>query len=593
MSYRRNILEFHAREKLSLPIVKFPKFQLRSLLIEKDPVIWLRHLETYVAYIQYLLGEGRVDNLDSTTTDQLIIFIRSFLSEMADEEDKLLSLGINMNVNEQLRLLKAWVFVLIKSCGLLHLQLFSDTLWNMVKLYVREYPETVRALIVGTLKPVINTQKANLNNVYQIQQHFKNLIDSSKFSRVDLKALEALLSKDSRAHFADEFLSKNWTEIIETLYSTGPHGFSALWGKKLGILSYLSASEERLISLLSELGIAEPAMLTTFPLLGSLLLNDNFKKRRPGLYERVPLLRALRNTDSISKVETQTVSDGDMDVIRNIFPHITDYQIEFLLGQYENNCELTINALLEDSTIVDKIPVENEETKLNGRSLKSENSKIELKVRDKVIRKRPESVTNIPDEVRNRTMIRTLELLYSEYEDERDDTYDDAEVTRTSTDRVPIEGPANEEISAYEKVESYLWDILRIDKTLFDRKLRGTSKRKEMKKVTLWSDEQIEGWARMLERSPRRAQLLEEKYMFWGNIRKGKTSYVKNVDGEELPERSINTNSRNHSRNVLPSSPDGKPSKKQHANNERNKKSRANHNRKIGHDKKIGRSGPS
>lgn len=42
----------------------------------------------------------------------------------------------------------------------------------------------------------------------------------------------------------------------------------------------------------------------------------------------------------------------------------------------------------------------------------------------------------------------------------------------------------------------------------------------------------IEGWCRMLERSPTRARLLEKKFMFKGNSKTGKTSYVHNRDSQ-------------------------------------------------------------
>ncbi len=71
------------------------------------------------------------------------------------------------------------------------------------------------------------------------------------------------------------------------------------------------------------------------------------------------------------------------------------------------------------------------------------------------------------------------------------------------------------------------------DKSLFERNKRGSSSRKKIRQQTNWSDEQIEGWARMLERSPQRARLLEDKYMFRGNVKSGKTSYVKNRDVEQ------------------------------------------------------------
>lgn len=182
---------------ISLPIVKFPPFKLRAQLIEKDPVVWLHLIETYVTYFEYLMQGANVELLDESTLDHLRLFLRTYLHEIADEEGKLLSLGINHDVSEQLYLLKGWIFSLIKKCGLLHLQIFGDSLWNLIKVYVRRNPDSIRGLIDGSLKPRINTQRVQLDKSYQVQQHLKQLIESGKFKRIDLRCVEDLLSAKS------------------------------------------------------------------------------------------------------------------------------------------------------------------------------------------------------------------------------------------------------------------------------------------------------------------------------------------------------------------------------------------------------------
>lgn len=124
-----------------------------------------------------------------------------------------------------------------------------------------------------------------------------------------------------------------------------------------------------------------------------------------------------------------------------------------------------------------------------------------------------------------------------------------------------------------------------------------------MKKETNWSDEQIEGWSRMIEKSPKRAQLLEEKYIFKGNVRQAKKTFTKAREDKEGFDHHVvdstvnspNTNSNNDSgREKTPTTKEPltkEQQKRKNARNEKLKSSRANHNRKAGHDKKLAKSG--
>lgn len=88
----------------------------------------------------------------------------------------------------------------------------------------------------------------------------------------------------------------------------------------------------------------------------------------------------------------------------------------------------------------------------------------------------------------------------------------------------------------------------------------------------------------MLERSPLRAKILEEKFMFKGNFKTGKTAYVKNSSDNHAPVTQKDIQK--------PVGPKQKPvvdKKKQQARNEKHKSSRGNHSRKTGHDKKMAR----
>lgn len=585
--------------RVTLPIVKFPPFKLRAAMVEKDPVIWLHLLEVYVSYLQHLMSNDRVNQLSDSTYEGLCAFIKSYLHELAEEEGKLLSLGMNADVLEQLRLLRYWVLALIKKCGLLYLQIFSESVWDLIKLYVHSNLETVRSLVDGSLKPDINTNQASLNRTYMVQAHIKQLVETRKFSRVDLKAFESLLSgkpvtrKRQKESFAEQFFTTKWLEQLEKWYDKGSGNFSEI-SQKLGIISCLSVSVSKIASLFTDLGVNNLESLALYPLLGSICINESFKRRVPGLEKRLLFLNFVNGGEP-------PVNADDIAAIGEVFPHLSKYQIEQLYKKHDYNAEITTNALFEDPASADGIPREEPTTAQSETKVQDDvktTSKMPFRSTDRITRKE-EFITSehVPDELRNTTLTRALKLLYQGDEDERDDTYDDAEIAQPPTSgRVELEADLSSEtntqklVSKYDQIEGYLWELLKKDTSLFEKSVRKSKIRNEMKQSTGWSDEQIEGWARMLERSPQRARILEEKYVFKGNVRSGKTSYVKNKDvpkDNNVPEvftkRSSGSGKQvNKSETQTPGN-----KKKQFARNEKNKGSRANHNRKAGHDKKM------
>lgn len=568
------------KEPLTLPIVKFPPFKLRAQLIEKDPVVWLHLIETYVRYCQWLMagdnsmGHGShismIDQLDENTLDHLRIFLRSYLHEMALEKGKLVSLGYNQDVKEQLQLLRSWIFHIVKSSGLIYLQIFGETLWDLIKLYVVDNPKSIQGLISGMLKPTVNVQRAQINRIPQLQQALKIIIESNKFDRTDLKTFQALLSyheENEEKYFADDFLTLNWIENLELWWSRGKGRFSDL-SRQICITILLSVHNTKLSKFLTdELDINDVDSLLYYPLLGSILTSNHFLNKRKELLNFLPFLTlssssndvpTKKSTNKILSVSYLEVDPKDISALQELFPDLTDNQATQLLRRYDNNVELITNELFENPTLIDSL-----EPEIEPEETESEEQEV-VKVQDEeddeskkplmLIKKRDNNknlTKHVPDEVRNKTLTRALKLLYQDDEDERDDTYDEAQVennritsgsqrigisndgNKASSDKDIEEDPAKSFASQTDKNEAYLWDLLKQDKSLFERNKRGSSSRKKIRQQTNWSDEQIEGWARMLERSPQRARLLEDKYMFRGNVKSGKTSYVKNRDVEQ------------------------------------------------------------
>ncbi|CCE65018.1 hypothetical protein TPHA_0J01970 [Tetrapisispora phaffii CBS 4417] len=540
--------------QIDVPIVKFPPIALRALLVEKDPVVWAHILETYVVYFEYLMQQDNITYLSSSTYDNLILFLRGYLSEMAADKGRILSLGENQEVSAALNYLRMWVFALIKRCGPIYFQLNGDSLWDIVKIYGEEHGDVVKGLIDGTVEPQINTQRAQINKSHQIQQHIRRLVDEAKFTRIDLKALEYLLSRDSNGSkdFADRFISTSWLEFLEKEWNKGKGRLSQL-AKQMAIITLLSCSFESIARVLKELEIINLENLSMYPLIGSLLINENFQNRIPGIKTRLLFL----NIDSDENEEGTSiehdlypaVSEEVIATLSELFPHLTKYQFVNLLARYDNNVELVTDILFQNPSIVDDIPPHpvderNKEKKTAKSKGKSENNKAKLQNDSNIIypvaRKRNKKINissdHIPDAVKNKTLSRALELLYEDDEDEEDDTYEDLEVERSANhgrvaidkDNIKKNITGNAETSKYDHIEGYLWNLLKEDKSLFERNKRGSKIRKSMKSDTTWSDEQIEGWARMIERSPKRAMILEEKFMFKGNKRSGKVSFIQN-----------------------------------------------------------------
>ncbi|ANB13184.1 Cue3p [Sugiyamaella lignohabitans] len=117
----------------------------------------------------------------------------------------------------------------------------------------------------------------------------------------------------------------------------------------------------------------------------------------------------------------------------------------------------------------------------------------------------------------------TLRLIYEADEDERDDTYDDA--PRTEEEAAST--------AALMKIEKQLWQIYNSTPDIFKRESRKAKQRLELRKVTGWTDEQIEGWARIIEKNPRRKAYLEERFMFQGNLPHMRHAALKRVQSND------------------------------------------------------------
>jgi hypothetical protein len=126
------------------------------------------------------------------------------------------------------------------------------------------------------------------------------------------------------------------------------------------------------------------------------------------------------------------------------------------------------------------------------------------------------------------------------YEDERDDTYDSADINIVVGNQED-ENDSNQ--PTFDKAERLLVNTFLSTPEVLHKSQRKTSKRQMLCEATGMSHEQIEGWYIMLLRNPFKQKLLE-KYEFEGNKRTVLDNSVlpANGENESIPGKSENKN---------------------------------------------------
>ncbi|KAG0338545.1 hypothetical protein BG000_003795 [Podila horticola] len=238
-----------------------------------------------------------------------------------------------------------------------------------------------------------------------------------------------------------------------------------------------------------------------------------------------------------------------------------------------------------------------------------------------------------------------LQAVESMYDDEYDDTYDSMGINNTGADFKLVDdidanadvrhtiGRAQMQIDPSIEHEEVLINIYTGQKEVFNRsgEARRSKKRQELRNLTKMTDEQLEGWAIMFGRNPRKAEIAQ-KYEFSGqqteieeaepvDKRRGgrmpfveKNTQVKQPQGntqkpsspaQKTPQKPPQQNkpqgqgqgqgqgqkpSGDQQQQKKPQPPKADPNAR--AKNERQKSSKANHNRRNQHAKKMASMNP-
>lgn len=297
------------------------------------------------------------------------------------------------------------------------------------------------------------------------------------------------------------------------------------------------------------------------------------------------------------------VNEKDVEFLLDMFPTLTPGKAKMALLKNDRNADKVTGMLLDDPLMIESIPEELERPEeeppiqVSQEELRRGIERFQLSENETTtpVQKKEQPLSE--DEIKKRTLSAALQMLYESDEDERDDTYDDQEHNTgvafeeyehkpSSKEKARLavfeddddestnrEGtPQNAIANELEKTELNLFGYFKSSgESAFDRSGRKTKLRDEIKSVSKWSDEQIEGWFKMLKKSPKRFRLLEERF-------------AEQFSNRKVSERQLKV--KNLIKQASPK-PDSSNQKRAHARNERQKSSRANHNRKSGHDRKT------
>ncbi|ORZ09578.1 hypothetical protein BCR42DRAFT_494982 [Absidia repens] len=183
-----------------------------------------------------------------------------------------------------------------------------------------------------------------------------------------------------------------------------------------------------------------------------------------------------------------------------------------------------------------------------------------------------------------------LRRIYDMYEDEIDDSYDSVNEMAGPVDLAAVDegGQALDVVRAKKEQgvdpgvlnESELVHMYVDHPQVFDRSsaIRKSTQRDALKKRTNMTDEQLEGWAIMFNRNPRKQRILD-KYMLFDGSQDQVSTDVK-VKQQQQKEAS--------------SKPAPPSETKQRSYKDKNKARFGNHNRKRNHDKKLNKlAGPA
>lgn len=213
----------------------------------------------------------------------------------------------------------------------------------------------------------------------------------------------------------------------------------------------------------------------------------------------------------------------------------------------------------------------------------------------------------------NKAAILSALAAFDSDDDERDDTYDIADVGGTVDSATPGNNLEEPNTDVHDAIEEILFRSYKVTPKLFSRDAmtRRSKERMALKEQTGMTDEAIEGWSLMLSRDARQLRRLEAKFSAssGGQIDLAPTAWRASPAGSGLEESDTDSNNRGKGGRLLAgrggrggrgrgrgrgnvAGPTGdKDTEAARRRKETNKGSSANHNRKAQNAKKMAQGG--
>lgn len=311
-------------------------------------------------------------------------------------------------------------------------------------------------------------------------------------------------------------------------------------------------------------------------------LVDQLTTYRQNMLHLHPTLTPIKHRREKGKNKELGGREGDLHMhqaakvsqVHELFPHLSTRYVMKVLDYFSDNVESVIAALLEpeslppalknqdipdddlqfDPNIPDLAPRSTPPPLPERKNVFDNDDFDRLQISASQIRsgKKDISKDNVSSDehARSKAAIMSALAAFDSDDDERDDTYDVADIGGTvdntvDTDERREPAPASNEGALYKS-----W---KANPELFarDSKTRASNIRQQLKRETNMSDEQIEGWAIMLSRDKKQQERLEDKYSdaraFSGNQKVVKSTRwqanasTENSETESGPERSNDT----------------------------------------------------
>lgn len=210
----------------------------------------------------------------------------------------------------------------------------------------------------------------------------------------------------------------------------------------------------------------------------------------------------------------------------------------------------------------------------------------------------------------NKAAILSALAAFDSDDDERDDTYDIADVGGTVDSATPGNSIEEPNTDIHDAIEEVLFRSYKTTPKLFgrDAMTRRSKERTTLREQTGMTDEALEGWSLMLSRDARQSRRLEAKYSAFsgGQVHLASTAWRASPAGSGTEEPDVDINNRGRGGRLLAGRGRGgrgrgrgnvagstgdKDTEAARRRKEANKGSSANHNRKAQNAKKMAQGG--